>query len=556
MSVTNASSPVGRRRTAALAVSLALACASLASAYPWLWWPATRLVSHGLMVDDALFYAVLARNLPGSGFLTLDGVIPTNGVQPLWMLIQGTLACSGLTGDPVRTLAWTAALSYAAFAFLFGWTVGRQAGRPLVALCFASGLVLNAGFRRMTLTGLEVPLALALVLLTALAVDRAGKRAAAQRAGAGDGLVLGALCAAVFLARTDLFAVPIVVAAWWCGVTGAPRRAKAALAVGAGMPTAAYLGFNLWTQSSVVPVSGVVKAFYVREAYHDLASYLASDSWHGLAAAVAAPVPGLVRVPVEARTFLALAVIGAALAIVLRMRTRITTGLRLLGIVVPLHLFALALWYRDLRPYCAYYFAPEIAWISAVFVIALAHRTPPPGDARPIPRRGLAQGAVTAGIAAGVLIGCGYYEWRLWPSPVPYQAARLDLAGDVRAQVPREEALGAFWPGVFAAFSDRPVVPLDGIVGSREQFDRYVRPGRELEALGPARPAWVALYLPRGPRELDGAAAPPVRHWTERGLLRVWEARREGLQVRAARPVDSSGAGWYLLRLGARPPER
>ena len=66
------------------------------------------------------------RNVHDLGFFTLDGTMPTNGFQPLWMLVQMLLHGVAPDGaDGVRLLAMSSWLAYVGFAFLATWYVAR-----------------------------------------------------------------------------------------------------------------------------------------------------------------------------------------------------------------------------------------------------------------------------------------------------------------------------------------------------------------------------------------------------------------------------------------------
>ena len=137
-------------------------------------WSSDELASRGMLVDDAYFYSVMARNFWELGSLTLDGTMSTNGVQPLWMIVQIVLVKVFSQTDEVRILSCSLWSSYVLFAFLSVWSVCRSQFLPsLVAAVTLSGLlVLNVRFHEMALLGLEVPLALNFLMLTILWVNR------------------------------------------------------------------------------------------------------------------------------------------------------------------------------------------------------------------------------------------------------------------------------------------------------------------------------------------------------------------------------------------------
>ena len=112
-------------------------------------WSPEELASRGMLVDDAYFYCVIARNFRELGFLTLDGTMSTNGVQPLWMMVQILLVKLFSQTDEVSILSSSMWASYVLFAFLSVWSVcrGRSFLPSLVAATTLSGLlILNVRF--------------------------------------------------------------------------------------------------------------------------------------------------------------------------------------------------------------------------------------------------------------------------------------------------------------------------------------------------------------------------------------------------------------------------
>ena len=92
-----------------------------------------------VMVDDAFYYLQPALNLWRYGFVTFDGIHPTNGFQMLWFLVVCPVA--GLVGDPT-VLAMAALALCIFFNGLTHWVllkIGREVASPITGL-FLSGL--------------------------------------------------------------------------------------------------------------------------------------------------------------------------------------------------------------------------------------------------------------------------------------------------------------------------------------------------------------------------------------------------------------------------------
>src|SRR6185436_2667256 len=66
-----------------------LALAGLALRLGLIW---TGACDGAVLADDAYYYFVIARNLAHGLGSTFDGIVPTNGYHPLWMLVLVPLA--------------------------------------------------------------------------------------------------------------------------------------------------------------------------------------------------------------------------------------------------------------------------------------------------------------------------------------------------------------------------------------------------------------------------------------------------------------------------------
>ena len=533
-----------------LRVLLALSVALLAGYQlrHFITWSPEQLTTHGLVIDDAFFYTVLARNFHRFGFLTLDGVIPTNGVQPLWMGIQILLAGLFPQTDGLLLVARAAWALYVLFALLTVWYAARGGPRAMLLATLTIGglLLLNVRFQQMVVKGLEVPLALCLLILTLQAFEQYARRSRFgptrplwQTAG------LGALAGLCFLARTDLFWVALFSGGW---LLLRPRRSWkeiVAFGVTAALFVAPYVALNALTQGGLMPISGRVKLFYMQTFYPTLGSYLASEEWRGLFSAFAEVFPS----PDRLIFLLTYPLIGAGSWLVWRERDA-RPGLTLLTAVILSHVLFMQLVYRELRPYTNYYFAPEALWLG----LTLATRTDQgstPRGAADLNLRSRLQGYLPPLIAAACIL-IALFAWSQFkPQPLDYWVQRVNLAHDMQRIVPPDERVAAFWPGTLAHFSNRQVIPLDGIIGSQAYFETYVQPGRELDYLRDHNVRYLAIALYDAPEQiLARDEAPGAPTWSTIGPQRLWE-RRQKLAVRVAieRPYSTSRGGWYLLEL-------
>jgi hypothetical protein len=220
--------------------------------------------------DDSFYYFGIARNVVRGLGSTFDGVHPTNGYHPLWMLLCTVPYALGLGGmTAVRVLlaaqAWSMAVALAvlahvalraregaeppphaeraaaAFVALLGVT-------PLVAKLFANGL--ESGASVLALSGVVA------------VAEGAGERLLAPD-GRRTRLVLGTLLALALLSRTDAALLAPCLVLWALpDLRRAPARTAVALAELLVLPTlvlGAYLASNQLLFGIPMQVSGELK---------------------------------------------------------------------------------------------------------------------------------------------------------------------------------------------------------------------------------------------------------------------------------------------------------
>jgi len=90
---------------------------------------AWRDAPFALTFDDAFYYFGIARNVAHGHGSTFDGIDPTNGYHPLWMLIAVPFFSAGLDGTgAARALLALQVLFYGGALVLVALTVGRAIG--------------------------------------------------------------------------------------------------------------------------------------------------------------------------------------------------------------------------------------------------------------------------------------------------------------------------------------------------------------------------------------------------------------------------------------------
>jgi hypothetical protein len=197
----------------------------------------------GLLKDDAFFYNVLVDNLQKHGFFTLDGEMHTNGFQPLWMFVLLALKSVLPSVDALRLLQGMSWASWLLFSWGAVWLLssGTPFGATVRSLIVGGLLINNSRVQTMLVVGLEVPLALALIVWALVYVESLSQKTNDEHTlGVGAGAALGALGGLIFLARTDL--------------DGTDTRVVGLRTVGAGLEAAARVWCRRRRDRSALPL--------------------------------------------------------------------------------------------------------------------------------------------------------------------------------------------------------------------------------------------------------------------------------------------------------------
>lgn len=550
--------PMMRERRRYIAVAAVLVVAAVQTLVFWSG-DDVEVARAGWLLDDAFFYAVIAERLVETGRLEFYPGMPTNGFQPLWLAVVA--GAHGLVPE-VTALEWIRYLGVGAYLVFCGLAllvVTREVDRPVVpATCLSVVVLLQPGFQRWVLNGMETALTLAVVMAAVWQTARIDWTS--QRPSRSALAVLAVLCALCFLARTDLFVVGLVLVVWvwWRYRLGTESVLFTGLLAAIVVP---YLAANLAYFGSVVPISGAAKQFYIETFYPTLGAYLESDQWRGLFDALA------VLAPWEAREFAqpwstVLLIVGATtgmlpvLAGYAAFRDRSILGetgtaraLRIFAVAAGLHLVVMYGYLRSVRPHDSYYFAPTVVLTAVIVVIAggrVFRRWSSGWSARRRLGAGLAVGVVLVGW--GATIGTQTVD-ALRGSEDERWSQRVELAEDIDEQVPGQGTVGAYWPGLFAYFADHEVMPLDGVIASLRYQREVMRDRRALEYLCTRPAPHLAVYLPAGVEQLrEKPARPEVPDWSWAHIQDIW-AHGGDFEVAGHRGIDGGDVGWYLLRV-------
>ncbi|MGW5050962.1 hypothetical protein [Actinokineospora sp. NPDC004072] len=217
----------------------------------------------GLFDDDAFYYFGVARHIAEGDGSTFNGIDPTNGYHPLWLL---ALVPVFSIADSHTALVAVTLLSFAVFIAAARQIdrIGALTARPVLTLAWATPLlVTGTAGPSFFFSGMETGLLL-LGLLWLAATWLAADGFTARWFGVGAALATGTAMALTVLARLDaVFPMALLggLALLVWRRKGLPWvRLGAALAAVPAAVLAAYLLVNLALFDTALPVSGQAKA--------------------------------------------------------------------------------------------------------------------------------------------------------------------------------------------------------------------------------------------------------------------------------------------------------
>ena len=438
--------------------------ALLLAAYVGYWIYLTLAVSLGTIVngllDDSFYYLQVARNLAAGLGSTFDGVEATNGYHPLWMMLLVPVYAV-FPGDEAPLRA--ALVLGATFGFGFLLSIHRILGSAAGAWAAAIGLLLFAWprFFGQTVSLLETSLLL-FVHITAIGLwmrwseERPGRYDRPIRSSLLFGLCLGLAC----LARLDsvflLIAFTVVALIEWArrGSVWPWDRSAAIWRIALPMAIAAlvvlpYLAWNLFEFGHLQPVSGSMKSTFPQPSFHG--RYLR-----------------------EFPEFIALCALGTGFFL-FSLRKQCSAFLRILGIfglAGMLHMAYTLLfmcWGVD-----RWHFGIliPIAVLGIPYLAELGLRRSGWGSVR----------VRTAALALGVVAAVGVQAFSLLLREGRYLDVTRHLAYWARTALPEDAVVAATDTGVFAYFSERTTINLDGLINNY-RYREMLRTGRFTEYL-------------------------------------------------------------------------
>jgi hypothetical protein len=462
--------PSRRARVVFSAAAVIGAAGALALA----WLPTSTAVSH-FVIEDFAYYLTAARHVIAGDGATLDGVNPTNGFHPLWLLLLcGVELIFGSQGQTTFHVALTlAAAGFIATGCLLAGSV-RDEGAPWLVAPFAALFFFNYRLMSIPLGGLETGIAGLSVVAVALAVQRWEGTLDLTRA-----IALGALLGIACLARMDAFLFGGIVLAWLSYRAWRTGRVQQipfvmAAAVTAFVCLIPWFVFSWRSVHHLLPRSGEAIFLWAVSPWHrPWTESVVMHAARGTLIGPAGNIANLIGIWPFVNTAGAARLTGAAALLAgvtgigaLAWRWRADDRVQR---VAWIPVFAACLWayYTQLDREHVRYLYPAILLLFyfAVVVIAAAARHSVRPDA-------WARGTnACAAVMLVVLAVSGVTAYRQsFASGYTHRMHGVlyeDVIPWLQTQTPRSAVVGAFNAGMISYFSGRTTVDLDGVMNDR-----------------------------------------------------------------------------------------
>ncbi len=443
----------------------------------------------GVIPDDAFYYLNIARHIAATGISTFDGINPTNGYHPAWMLLM--VACAKLVGGREELLRLALAVGFALHALsalILRRVVTRLTSRRAGAIEMVLWLV-NPFPLILDLQVVEAPVYFFLLLLAmACYLDRIDPSLASRGSAPPsnrDLIITGIAFGLAALGRTEaaiLAAVMIVYVAVRLRAVAERRPIGTAIRAAAVMGTAVsvvmlpWFLFSLRTVGSLGQDSGGMKFLWAAREQAGLGvggrslhllGYL-YNKWLGLPASMIGGTPRVLfaagaAVVAAALLFLITRYRGADGAGPLRRFTVWTlAGTMITGTIYGLLLTDSQVWHVA---------QPGLI----IFLLLTSWSAVAVGEGTFENKRRVAGWLLCTALALLVKLA--------FRMPVSYPWQRQVYLSQPRFEerIPAAARIGCFNAGIPAYFSDRAVINLDGLVNHavvpywrEHRFDRYL----------------------------------------------------------------------------------
>ena len=440
-----------------------------------------------LTFDDAFYYFGIARNVAHGHGSTFDGIDPTNGYHPLWMLLSVPVYALGGDGTPaVRVLLVVQVLCYGAALALVAWIAARAidgwprlaAKRPdaakasvwCTAIVALALVVVSADpfVVKVFVNGMESGV---VVLLDAaiLAVGATWRGRLLGRGRPGARWAVGLLLAALVLTRTDSVFLLTVMGVWALAEARSdPRGSLLPLAQLFALPAVAltaYLVSNQVMFGLLVQISGLTKK----------APFTLDRLAWSVVAIVAAGLLGWWGYR-RSRTKMARSRFG-----------RVRAFLASTGWFGSFCVLQIAYYQTFQTQQWLWYYCSAVLYLVCLLVVGVADFVEAALIEAPAASPARALIPITAILLLPLVAGL-IYEARLFADPDGHSIAIADRDAGVwiDRHLPRDAVLASWDAGALGYYAHRPVINLDGVANSYAyyQASRNGTVGRFLSARG------------------------------------------------------------------------
>ncbi len=435
------------------------------------WLPLPVTLSH-FVFEDSFYYLRVARSIINGNGSTFDGIHPTNGFHPLWMLVSILVSLPFEAGSPVpiHLLLSLCAGLHASTAYLMYRAIGL-AGDRTVAVVVALLWLFNYNIAGIALCGLETSLVAFLLILTLRYY-----LCCRQNLGMAQGWKAGLLVGLTTLARFDGALLGFFLAADQAVLAFTqrerPRRALARIVPMSAAGSAAMIPWMVWSwnvSGSILPNSHRALRLWIGPE-----TRLQEDALAGLVQMFARYAPDMARV----YGFFPLSWPALAAAVVF---VCILVSGRTKALGLPLFVFVVYPVAHSL--YYAFSFAPLNRYLYPAHLVVFAAIGLAAGGMSVSNRSRAAVRAFGGALLALVLLnvvwsgamswkegkaaaGTHSLHWTMYSQAVPW----------LRKNVQPDEKIGAFNCGIYGYFSGRTVVNLDGVIN--DSVIPYLEQGR------------------------------------------------------------------------------
>ncbi|MGB3409674.1 MAG: hypothetical protein WBA45_00645 [Microthrixaceae bacterium] len=403
--------------------------------------------------DDSLFYLVVGQHLSTSGAWTFNGLMPTNGVQPLWQLLTaGIVGLADLVGvqTPLAQLRLLFVLNWAlaVVALAQVWRLlgrlgvseaGRLLGVVLLGCCLCGPWGMFASEAHLV----AVALLWLLLVMERWFTDGPSPVLA---------FAIGCAAAVMMLSRLDtVWVAAAAVVSLLLFSSGSALMKRLPLVALVVVTSAAlvlpYLAWNVVRFGNLSPISGAIKV--------DVRS-----------PRVAIEGIGLFGVGI-----LALIWIGGLLGVLRKPRLNARVAIWLVpALGATLSSAFYVAFSRGPFTQWLWYFVPHAVALSLtlpLLVDRLLERHPGAATLAPVTAR-----LACLGLAVGSVVLCSNRAY-LGPSDSLWKDAR-SFSSEIVGAVPDDAVLATVdMPGVLGFISGHPVVALDGLTGDFKFQDRW-----------------------------------------------------------------------------------